>query len=60
VAVFQMNVEMYPDSSNVYDSLGEGLAALDKKEEAIKAYAKSLELDPKNRNAVEWLDKLTK
>jgi CubicO group peptidase (beta-lactamase class C family) len=60
VAVFRMNVEMYPDSSNVYDSLGEGLAALDKKDEAIKAYAKSLELDPKNRNAVEWLDKLTK
>lgn len=60
VAVFRMNAEMYPDSSNVYDSLGEGLAALDKKDEAIKAYAKSLELDPKNRNAVQWLDKLTK
>ncbi|MEW6757337.1 MAG: serine hydrolase [Acidobacteriota bacterium] len=60
VAVFQINAELHPDSSNVYDSLGEGLAALGKRDDAVRAYARSLTLDPSNRNAVEWLDRLSK
>jgi cytochrome c-type biogenesis protein CcmH/NrfG len=43
----------------VYDSLGEAYMAQGEKELAIANYKKSLELDPKNNNAVEMLKKLT-
>jgi CubicO group peptidase (beta-lactamase class C family) len=58
IAVFKANVELYPQSSNVYDSLGEAYMANGEKELAIANYKKSLELDPRNRNAVEMLKKL--
>ena len=58
VAVFRYLVESFPQSGNAWDSLGEGLAALGKKDEAVKAYARSLELDPGNRNAVAMLQRL--
>jgi CubicO group peptidase (beta-lactamase class C family) len=58
VKVFQKNAREYPDSSNVYDSLGEAYAAAGKKELAIENYEKSLKLDPKNDNAKERLKKL--
>ncbi len=58
VALFRYLVESFPQSGNAWDSLGEGLAALGKKDEAVKAYAKSLELNPQNRNAVEMLQRL--
>lgn len=58
IALFQRNVDEYPESSNVYDSLGEAYAAAGKKDLAITNYEKSLQLDPKNTNAVGWLKKL--
>ncbi len=58
VAVFKLNVEMYPQSANVYDSLGEAYMKSGNKELAIKNYKKSLELDPANQNAVEMLKTL--
>jgi tetratricopeptide (TPR) repeat protein len=58
IAVFQLNVEVYPASSNVYDSLGEAYMLNGEKPLAIKNYEKSLELDPANGNAVEMLKKL--
>lgn len=58
VALFTLNTESYPLSSNVWDSLGEGLAAQGKKAEAIAAYRKSLELNPGNDNARQWITKL--
>jgi len=60
LAVFRLNVEMFPESWNPYDSLGEALAAAGQREEAIRNYAKSLELNPNNRNAVERLSELTR
>ena len=45
------NVKLYPESSNVYDSLGEAYMKDGNKELAIKNYEKSLELDQKNDNA---------
>jgi cytochrome c-type biogenesis protein CcmH/NrfG len=56
--VFQLNVEAYPQSSNVYDSLGEGYMDDGDKPQAIANYQKSLQLNPKNRGAVEMLRKL--
>jgi len=46
VAVFELNVEAYPDSPNVYDSLGDGHRARGDLEAAIAAYRKALEVDP--------------
>lgn len=56
--VFQKNVQEYPQSSNVYDSLGEAYMKTGQKDLAIHNYEKSLQLDPKNSNAVEQLKKL--
>src|SRR5262245_6205096 len=58
IAVFKANVEMYPQSSNVYDSLGEAYMANGEQELAIANYKKSLELNSQNKNAVEKLKKL--
>src|SRR5262245_9531749 len=58
IAVFKANVELYPQSSNVYDSLGEAYLANGEKELAIANYKKSLELNPQNKNAVEALKKI--
>jgi predicted transcriptional regulator YdeE len=58
VEVFTKNVKEYPQSSNVYDSLGEAYAKVGEKALAIQNYEKSLQLDPKNNNAVERLKKL--
>lgn len=51
IAVFEMNVSAFPDSGNVYDSLGEALMNAGRIEEAIANYKKSIELDPGNENA---------
>jgi tetratricopeptide (TPR) repeat protein len=51
VWVFERNTVDYPDSSNVWDSYGEGLRAAGRLEESIANYRKSIELDPSNENA---------
>jgi tetratricopeptide (TPR) repeat protein len=58
IRIFQLNVEVYPQASNTYDSLGEAYMNDGKKPEAIANYQKSLQLNPKNRNAVKMLQKL--
>jgi len=58
VTVFQKNVKEYPQSSNVYDSLGEAYAVVGQKDLAIQNYDKSIELNPKNTNGIERLKKL--
>ena len=51
LTIFSLNTEFYPTGFNTFDSLGECLFFLDKKEEGLKAYRKSLELNPQNDNA---------
>ena len=58
LAYFKLNVEFYPNSWNVYDSLAEGYMEIGEKELAIANFKKSLEMNPKNNNAVEMLKKL--
>jgi len=58
IGIFQLNVKMFSQSSNVYDSLGEAYMKNSQKEYAIKNYERSLELNPNNSNAVEMLNKL--
>jgi tetratricopeptide (TPR) repeat protein len=57
IKVFQKNVQDYPGSWNVYDSLGEAYMTTGQKELAIKSYEKSLELNPKSDHGREMLEK---
>jgi len=59
IRILQLNVEAYPQSSNVYDSLGEAYMNDGNKPLAIANYQKSLQLNPKNRGAVVALQKLS-
>ena len=56
--IFKLNVFLYPNSANVYDSVAEAYAVNGDRELAIKNYQRSLELDPKNTNAAQQLKKL--
>jgi CubicO group peptidase (beta-lactamase class C family) len=58
IRIFQLNVELYPKSWNVYDSLGEAYMNRGDKELAIQNYEKSLELNPQNTNGAATLQKL--
>jgi uncharacterized membrane protein len=58
IRVFQLNIEAYPQSSNVYDSLGEGYMDDGDKPLAVANYEKSLQLNPKNGNGIAMLRKL--
>ncbi|MEO7314015.1 MAG: tetratricopeptide repeat protein [Ginsengibacter sp.] len=56
--ILLLNTQFFPNSWNTYDSYGDALLKLDRKEEAIKAYKKSLELNPGNEKARMILEKL--
>lgn len=58
IEIFKLNVEMFPQAFNVYDSLGEAYMVNGDKELAIKNYEKALELNPQNTNSVNMLKKL--
>jgi tetratricopeptide (TPR) repeat protein len=60
IELFKLNVMVYPDSWNTYDSLAEAYLADGNKELAIFYYEKSLELNPGNVNAVDQLKNLKK
>jgi len=58
IAIFKLNTELFPESANTWDSLGEGYMTAGKTELAIASYEKSLDLDPANANAVTMLERL--
>ncbi len=58
IAVFRLNVELHPESANVYDSLGEAYMNKGDTELAIENYERSLRLNPENANAAEKLRQL--
>lgn len=60
IEVFKLNVAAYPRSANAYDSLGEAYLTHGDREQAIRSYRRSLELNPQNANAVEKLRTLEK
>jgi len=49
--LFEFNTRLFPKSWNAWDKLGEAYFNLGHKEEALKAYQKSLKLNPGNKNA---------
>ena len=56
IAVFQCNVDAYPESSNVYDSLSEAFLRARDYEKALRNYEKSVELDSNNKGGVRSID----
>jgi len=58
IKIFKLNVEEFPDSYNVYDSLGEGYFMDGNMKLAEKYYKKSLELNPDNDNAKKMLERI--
>ena len=51
-------LDFFPDSWNAYDSYGEILLKVGRKEEAIKMYQRSIELNPQNTDGKKILDQL--
>ena len=58
IALFKLNVEEFPESSNVYDSLGEAYFLNGEYDLAFKFYGESLKRDSTNTNARQYLQKL--
>lgn len=58
IAVFKLNVQLFPKSWNVYDSLGEAYAEAGDTKQAIQNYQKSLELNPDSETGKDALARL--
>jgi CubicO group peptidase (beta-lactamase class C family) len=58
IEVFKLNVEAFPKSWVVFDSLGEAYLANGENELAMKNYRRSVELNPQNRGGIEALKRL--
>jgi len=58
IQIFLLNTKEFPNSYNVFDSLGEAYFKDQNYLSALKAYEKSLKLNPKNANAKEKIKKI--
>ncbi len=58
IAILKLNSETYPNSSNIYDVLGEAYLIKGDKESAIQNFDKALKLNPQDTNAEDMLKKL--
>lgn len=56
IAVLKMNTELYPNSVNVYDSLGEAYLSSGDSLQAYNNYKKALQLDPNNKGAKRFVE----
>ena len=59
-AIFKINIALYPEKSNVYDSMGDAFKKENETLKAIEYYEKSIAINPENRNSVKNLKKLKK
>ncbi|KAA3437748.1 serine hydrolase [Rufibacter hautae] len=58
LAVFKLNIALYPNSGNTYDSYAEALLESGQKDLAIQNYKRALALNPKNVGAMRQLQVL--
>jgi glyoxylase-like metal-dependent hydrolase (beta-lactamase superfamily II) len=59
IAVFAFNADAFPESWNVWDSLGEAYMSRGDRARAIECYRASLQRNPDNRNGGAILERLT-
>lgn len=55
IKIFNLALQLYPKSANLFDSLAEAHLYLGNKEQAIRNFEQSLALNPENGNAIERL-----
>ncbi len=58
IKIFELNVREYPDSWNVYDSLGEGHEMNKNYKASVEFYKKSVERNPENKHGVQKIKEL--
>jgi len=59
INVFKINIELYPNSSNTYDSTADAYAKMKDTIKAIEYYKKALAINPENSSSKRNLEKLT-
>lgn len=57
-AVYRLNLEMYPEDATTHASLGEAKAAAGDTAAALVSLRRALELDPRNRDVAETIERL--
>ena len=60
VVIFRLNVDAYPRSANVYDSLSDGYLAIGNKEEALRYAEKAIEVLDKDTNTTAQFKQLVR
>jgi tetratricopeptide (TPR) repeat protein len=58
--IFKINAELYPRSSNVFNSLGEAYYLKKDTVNALLNFKKSLAINPENRSSKQFMKKVTK
>lgn len=58
LVMFRLNADQFPESGNVWDSLGEAYLAVGDRDQAVACYEKAVAMDPRNRNAAAQLEKI--
>ena len=56
--IFKLNVHLFPQSANFYDSLADAYDGLGNRDLSLRNYRRSLELNPHNSNAAEHIKAL--
>jgi tetratricopeptide (TPR) repeat protein len=59
INIFKINTELYPNSSNTFDSLGDAYLKQKDTVNAIESYKKALSINPENRSSKRNLQKIT-
>ena len=55
IEIFKINTKLDPNSSNTYDSLGDGYRKLKDTANAVLSYKEALSINPENRKAIRFL-----
>ncbi|WP_167087225.1 serine hydrolase domain-containing protein [Massilia frigida] len=58
LAIFKLNISLYPASSNAHDSVAEAYEKNGRVAQAIASYRRALDIDPGAKNAQDRLEKL--
>ena len=58
IGIFKLNIEVFPNAFNAYDSYGEALLKQGARAEAIENYKKSIKLNRGNEHGIKVLNKL--
>jgi glyoxylase-like metal-dependent hydrolase (beta-lactamase superfamily II) len=58
IGMFELYVELFPQSWNAYDSLAEGHYTKGNKQKALDLYRKSLALNPENENGKKFVERI--